>query len=94
VYAFHKLFSPASDLPWVENGCRSAGIGCGDCKKKLGLNINELMAKPREKKKELLSKPDTLDSIIADGCHRARKAARETLQQVKDWTGFSAAPEF
>jgi tryptophanyl-tRNA synthetase len=94
VYSFHKLFSSADDIAWVEQGCRSAGIGCGDCKKKLGSNINELMAKPREKKKELLSNPDQLDSIIADGCHRARKVARETLQQVKDWTGFSAAPEF
>ena len=94
VYSFHKLFSPKTDLPWVEEGCRTAGIGCGDCKKKLGANINELMAGPREKKKELLQHPDTLDSIIADGCQRARRAARETLLQVKEWTGFSAGPEF
>ncbi|RYF37199.1 MAG: hypothetical protein EOO38_26740, partial [Cytophagaceae bacterium] len=83
IYAFHKLFSPPSDLPWVENGCRTAAIGCGDCKKKLGENINGLMAKPREKKKELLRSPDTLDSIIADGCQRARLKARETLDHVK-----------
>lgn len=92
VYAFHKLFSPASDLPWVENGCRTAAIGCGDCKKKLGENINGLMAIPREKKKELLRSPDTLDSIIADGCQRARLKARETLDHVKSWTGFKTGP--
>lgn len=94
VYSFHKLFSPASDLPWVETGCRTAGIGCGDCKKKLGENINQLMAKPREKKKELLKSTDTLDSIVADGCQRARKIARETLDQVKDWTGFASGRDF
>jgi tryptophanyl-tRNA synthetase len=94
VYAFHKLFSKPEDIPWVENGCRTAGIGCGDCKKKLGENINELTAKPREKKKELLRSPDTLDSIIAEGCQRASKAAHQTLQQVRDWTGFSTRSEF
>jgi tryptophanyl-tRNA synthetase len=91
IYSYHKLFSKADDLPWVEVGCRTAGIGCGDCKKKLAENINELMAKPREKKKELLQQADTLDSIIADGCQRARKHARATLEQVKDWTGFRAS---
>jgi tryptophanyl-tRNA synthetase len=94
VYSYHKLFSKPEELPWVENGCRSAGIGCGDCKMKLAENINVLMAKPREKKKELLQSPDTLDSIIADGCQRARKQARETLEKVKDWTGFATGPEF
>lgn len=88
VYSYHKLFSKADDMPWVENGCRTAGIGCGDCKKKLAENINNLMAKPREKKKELLQRPDTLDSIIADGCQRARKQAQETLSEIKQWTGF------
>jgi tryptophanyl-tRNA synthetase len=94
VYGYHKLFSPPTDLPWVEEGCRTAGIGCGDCKKKLAENINELMAKPRAKKKELLQQTDTLDSIIADGCQRARTQAQETLEKVKSWTGFQGGPEF
>ncbi len=95
VYSYHKLFSKPEDLPWVEEGCRTAGIGCGDCKGKLGENINALVAKPREKKKELLQHADTLDSIIADGCRRARKHARETMEQIKEWTGFlSGSGEF
>lgn len=94
VYTYHQLFSKPEDLSWVEAGCRSAGIGCGDCKKKLAENINTLMAKPRAKKKELLQRPDTLDSIIANGCQRARAQARETLDQVKQWTGFSRPADF
>lgn len=94
VYSYHKLFSTAEDIPWVEVGCRTAGIGCGDCKKRLTENINALMAGPREKKKELLQKTDTLDSIIANGCQRARKHARETMEQVKSWTGFDAKADF
>lgn len=88
VYGYHKLFSSADDLKWVEEGCRTAGIGCGDCKKRLIENMNGMMAGPRAKKKELLQSPGTLDSIIDDGCRRARKAAKQTLDQVKEWTGF------
>jgi tryptophanyl-tRNA synthetase len=94
VYSYHKLFSKPSDLPWVEEGCRTAGIGCGDCKKRLSENINEQMARPREKKKEFLQRPDTLDSIIADGCQRARKHAQETMDKVRSWTGFYTRDEF
>jgi tryptophanyl-tRNA synthetase len=94
VYTFHKLFSSQQDLEWVEPGCRTAGIGCGDCKKRLAENINNKMAKPREKKKELLQHADTLDSIIASGCQRARKHAGETLEQIKQWTGFLSGGEF
>ena len=94
VYSYHKLFSKPDDLKWVEDGCRSAGIGCGDCKKKLGDNINDLMREPRAKKKDLLQRPEALDSIIADGCRRARKHARETMQQVKEWTGFQPSIDF
>lgn len=94
VYSYHQLFSKPEDLPWVEEGCRTAGIGCGDCKKKLVENIEGAVAEPREKKKELLQRPDALDSIIAEGCHRARQHARETLRHVKEWTGFRVGQDF
>lgn len=94
VYAYHKLFSKSEDLPWVETGCRTAGIGCGDCKGRLTENINALMAEPREKKKDLLQHPDTLDSIIVDGCTRARRQAQKTLEQVQEWTGFRSGHQF
>jgi len=94
VYSYHKLFSRPEDLAWVEEGCRTAGIGCGDCKKRIAENVNAAMAKPRERKKELLQRPDTLDSIIADGCQRARKEANETLERVKEWTGFNSKADF
>jgi tryptophanyl-tRNA synthetase len=88
VYSFHKLYSTDEDRKWVEEGCRSAGIGCGDCKKKLGENINQKMEKPLQVKTELLSNSEKLDGLIADGCHRARKVAKLQLEEIKDWTGF------
>lgn len=84
VYTFHQLFSTPDDLKWVVQGCTTAGIGCGDCKGKLAENINSLSAEPREKKKELLNQPQRLDSIILDGCQRARKEAQLTLRMVKE----------
>jgi tryptophanyl-tRNA synthetase len=84
VYSYHKLFSSTEDLEWAQAGCRSAGIGCGDCKARLLGNINRLCEKPRETKKELLNQPKILDEIIADGNSRARKVAQETLSQVKE----------
>ncbi|CAN5650696.1 tryptophan--tRNA ligase [soil metagenome] len=94
VYGFHKLYSNAEDLAWVETGCRSASIGCGDCKKKLGDNINAAMMGPREIKKTLLNDGDKLDIIIADGCERARNEAGRQMEQVRDWTGFKASADW
>lgn len=91
VYGYHVIFSRAEDLRWVEEGCRTAGIGCGDCKKRLGENVNQMMASPRNKKKDLLQRPDDLDSMIANGCQRARVRAQETLEKVRAWTGFRSA---
>ncbi len=83
VYGYHKLYSTAEDLQWVEAGCRSAGIGCGDCKARLSENLEKISAEPREKKKELLNNPTQLDSIIAAGCAKARKEAQKTLDIVR-----------
>jgi tryptophanyl-tRNA synthetase len=84
VYTFHKLFSSQDELRWVEEGCRTAGIGCGDCKSKLAENINNLVKEPREKKKELLNQSQRLDSMIHAGNERARKEAQLTLKIVKE----------
>jgi len=83
VYGYHKLYSSPEDIAWVEAGCRSAGIGCGDCKGRLAANIEVLTKEPREKKKELLNNQQQLDSIIATGCEKARAEAQKTLSIVR-----------
>lgn len=89
VYSFHKLYSSAQDLEWVEQGCRSAGIGCGDCKNRLAENMNSLMAEPLRKKKELIQDTDRLNAVIARGCDRARAEADKTLQIYRKAMAFS-----
>jgi tryptophanyl-tRNA synthetase len=88
VYAYHKYFSSSADLTWVVEGCRTAGIGCGECKARLAANIDAVMAEPRIRKKELLNNPDELDSIITRGCQHAREVAQETLVDVRHWMKF------
>ena len=83
VFSLHRVFSSGEDMKWVVQGCTTAGIGCGDCKTRLLSNINSLCEKPRELKKELLNNSSRLDSIIADGCHRARTEAKKTLNVVR-----------
>ena len=84
VYTYHKLFSSEDDQKWVVDGCTTAGIGCGDCKAKLCGNIEQLIKIPREKKKELLNNTKQLDSIIRDGCDKARVVAAQNLKLIKD----------
>lgn len=88
VYHFHKLYSSDDEIKWVHEGCTTAGIGCGDCKAKLCANIEEKTKKPREKKKELLNKPELLDSIISAGCEKARTEARKNISIIKAWMKF------
>ncbi len=88
VFTYHKLFSSEEDKAWVILGCRSAGIGCGDCKAKLYENINKLVSPARERKKELLNNPKQLDSIIDAGCAKARSEAQKTLRDVRDRMKF------
>lgn len=88
VYHFHKLYSSSDEIKWVQEGCTTAGIGCGDCKAKLCANIEEKTKIPREKKKELLNKPELLDSMIAAGCEKARTEARKNISIIKAWMKF------
>ncbi len=83
VYTFHKLYSSDEELKWVVSGCRSAGIGCGECKAKLFENIEKLTLKPREKKTQLLSDKVALDKLIQNNCERARHVAQKTLESVR-----------
>ncbi len=83
VYSYHQLFSSAEDLSWVESGCRTAGIGCGDCKGRLIENIEKVILPLREKKKEFLNNPTRLDSIVKEGCRKARERASRNLSEIK-----------
>ena len=82
-YAFHKLFSAAATCELVHVECRSAGIGCFDCKKKVAEAIIARIEPLREKIEANLAQPDTLKDVLRDGSNRARGVAQETMAEVR-----------
>jgi tryptophanyl-tRNA synthetase len=83
VWDYHKAFtSSQEERDWVVNGCKTAGIGCLDCKKVLQKNLVERLSPVWEKFNYLRENPRLLDDIIEDGNSRARTVAKETMRRV------------
>jgi tryptophanyl-tRNA synthetase len=89
VYALHRIYSSQDTLDWVERGCRSAGIGCLDCKGPLIDAINSEQAVMRERARQFENDRDLVRSILVEGSEEARDVARETLEEVREAIGIS-----
>ncbi len=88
VYDIHKLHTPQDKLREINEGCRTAGIGCVDCKKILIDEINTLFSQIRQKREEFLKHPEKLKDIIETGNKKARAFASETIKEVKQAVGI------
>ena len=88
VWHLHEIYSDSQTQEWVQEGCRSAGIGCLECKKPVIDAIVEELRPMRERAKEYEDNPDLVRSIIADGNEAARDEARETLERVREVMGL------
>jgi len=89
VWAFHQIYSPDSVRQWVEQGCRSAGIGCLECKQPVIDRVLEEQAPMRERARQYQEDPSLLRSIVADGCEKARELASETMRDVREAMGLN-----
>ncbi|HET9553598.1 MAG TPA: tryptophan--tRNA ligase [Anaeromyxobacteraceae bacterium] len=83
IFYLHKIYSDAETIGWVDVNCRSAGIGCVDCKKKLLEKLEPDQEKMREKREALLARPKDLDDLVQLGNAKARVAAEATMAQVR-----------
>jgi len=83
VWDLHKIYSDEPTRKWVQEGCRSAGIGCLDCKKPVIEKIVEEIRGMRKRAEEFEGQPELVSSIIAEGAEKAREAARQTLDEVR-----------
>jgi tryptophanyl-tRNA synthetase len=89
VWQFHEVYSDDKTREWASAGCRSAGIGCLECKQPV---IDAVLAelKPiQERAAEFARDPVVVKNMIADGCRRARDAAEETLVEVRASMGLA-----
>jgi tryptophanyl-tRNA synthetase len=88
VWQLHKIYSDDATREWVQTGCRSAGIGCLDCKQPVVEAVIRELAPMRERAQRYLEDPTLVRNIIADGCDRARELAGETMREVREAMGL------
>ena len=84
VFAWHKLFSPPETIAWSEQGCRTAGIGCVQCKAAMADNLVKWIEPIQTKRKELESRPQKVWDILDAGSKMARKTAESTMERVRN----------
>ena len=84
VYEFHKIYSPQAVQAQINQDCRTAAIGCIDCKKLVADKMVERMAPMWEARASLISHPSRIDEIVQDGSQRAAKVAKATLAEVNE----------
>jgi tryptophanyl-tRNA synthetase len=88
VWQLHQVYSNDACKEWVQHGCRSAGIGCIECKQPVIDGILLEQAPMRERAQIYLDDLTLVKNIIADGCEKARELARETMRDVRESMGL------
>lgn len=84
VYDWHKLFSPPPTLEWAANGCRTAGIGCIECKSAMADNLIKWIEPVRARRLEFEKEPAKVLQILNAGSDRARDVAQKTMSRVRE----------
>jgi len=83
VWQLHRIYSDEGVKSWVWEGCRTAGIGCIDCKQPVIDAVLDELRPIQKRAHELEQQPDLVRNLINDGCETARNVARETVEEVR-----------
>ncbi len=83
VFDLHKIFTPVAEREACAVGCRTAGIGCLDCKDVLLKHLQPALGAIRERRQAYAEKPDLIRQILDDGSRRARTVAQATMGEVR-----------
>jgi tryptophanyl-tRNA synthetase len=89
VWQLHQVYSTNEIKDWAQKGCKSAGIGCLECKQPV---IDAILAEQepmRERAQQYLDDPTLVRNIVADGCEKARKLAQDTMRDVREAMGLN-----
>jgi tryptophanyl-tRNA synthetase len=84
VFAWHKLFSPSETIAWADQGCRSAAIGCVECKAAMADHLIRWIEPIQARRKEFEARPEEVWSILDAGSKKAQKTARRTMKRVRN----------
>jgi tryptophanyl-tRNA synthetase len=88
LWQLHQVYSDQTTKEWAEKGCKSASIGCLECKQPVIDAILREQQPMFERAQQYLDDPSLLRSIIADGSDKARKVAQETMRDVREAMGL------
>ncbi len=88
VWDFHQIYSSDETQRWVMEGCKSAGIGCIECKTPVIEAVLDELAPIKERAKAFEEDPDSVRAILNEGRERARDTARETMEAVRPAMGL------
>ncbi len=91
VWQLHQVYSDEPRKLWVQEGCRSAGIGCLECTQPVIDSVLAELAPIRVRAQRYVEDPALVKSIIADGCEKAQQLAEETMREVRAVMGLKYA---
>jgi len=89
VWNLHEIYGKQDQLDWVMDGCTKAKMGCIECKKPVVDSIVAELKPIQESIEKYKSEPNLIQEIIFDGSERARRVAKETMQEVRDAMGLT-----
>jgi len=89
VWPLHQVYSESDTRDWVVQGCKSAGIGCLECKQPVIDAINAELKPIQERAAPFEEDPTLVKNILADGCEKAREIAEETMRDVREAMGLN-----
>lgn len=84
VFSMHKIFSSTEEVEMVNRDCRTAALGCVDCKKLYARNLNSHLEPFRARRAEIAAKPGYVTDVLDDGANRARLIADQTMTEVRE----------
>ena len=89
VWNLHLVYSDKNTQEWVMNGCRTAGIGCLECKQPVIDSINAEVKPIRERATQYEEDPTLVRNIVQDGCEKASDLANDTMRDVREAMGLN-----
>jgi len=89
IFTMHKAFSPPADVEWAAEGCRTAGIGCIECKRRLSEHMSAELEPIRRRYDELTARPEVVRDLMKAGAETARAVAGQTMQKVRKNAGLA-----
>jgi tryptophanyl-tRNA synthetase len=87
-FNLHRIYCTPEEIEYVSNGCRTAGIGCLDCKKVMIKHVVKQLEPIQARRAELEKKPDTVAAVLEDGNRKARAVAEKTMAEVRAAVGL------